>query len=71
MMTHTGEKVYEGCYGDKAFTVKGNIDINRMTHTGMKPYKCSYCDKAFTGEREFPYTQQESHWGKTLSVQLL
>ena len=37
MMVHTGEKAYESSHGDKAFTVKGNIDINRMTHTGEKP----------------------------------
>ena len=63
MMTHTGEKAYESSHGDKAFTVKGNIDIIRMTHTGEKPYKCSYCDKAFRGERESPYTQEGLHWG--------
>ena len=61
MMTHTGEKTYENSHGVKAFTVKGTIDINRMTHTGEKPYKYSYCDKAFTGERESPYTQEETH----------
>ena len=37
MMVHTGEKAYESSHGDKAFTVKGNIDIKRMTHTGEKP----------------------------------
>ena len=71
MMTHAGEKTYECSRGDKAITVKGNIDINRMTHTDKNPYKCNYCDKAFTGERESPYTQEESHWGKTLYVQPL
>ena len=70
-MTHAGEKDYECSHGDKTITVKGNNDINRMTHTDEKPYKCSYCNKAFTGERESPYTQEESHWGKTLYVQPL
>ena len=37
MMVHTGEKAYESSHGDKAFTVKENIDINRMTHTGETP----------------------------------
>ena len=67
-MTHAAEKAYECSHGDKTITVKGNNDINTMTHTDEKPYKCSYCDKAFTGERESPYTHEESHWGKVLSV---
>ena len=70
-MTHAGEKAYECSHGDKTITVKGNNDINTMTHTDEKPYKCSYCDKAVTGEGESPYTHEESHWGKVLSVQPL
>ena len=69
-ITHTGKKPYKCNQCDEALTVKMSLEIHQRTHSGRKPYTCSQCDKTFT-IKQFQNTPDNSHLGKTISVQLM
>ena len=67
MVTHTGERVFQGYVVDKSFTHASNKTTNFVTHTGESAIQCRLCDKSFARAASLK-THLVTHSGESYPV---